>query len=133
MLEITEAQAAYLRGHQLGVLATSRKDGSPQQSMITYLYDGAHVLISVTKDRAKYHNFRRQPRVSLLVPDGPEQLFVRGTAELLEGLPRDRYILALRKHPGVPPPAAYDPVRFVHRPHILGRVNLRTTLPRVLN
>ena len=133
MLEITEAQAAYLREHQLGVLATSRKDGSPQQSMITYLYDGEHVLISVTKDRAKYHNIRRQPRVSMLVPDGREQVIVSGTAELLEGRERDRYIMAIREHQGDPLPADYDLDRFSRRLDELGRVVVRITLQRVLN
>ena len=133
MLEITEAQAAYLREHQLGVLATSRKDGSPQQSMITYLYDGEHVLISVTKDRAKYHNIRRQPRVSLLVPDGREQVIVSGTAELLDGRERDRYIMAIREHQGDPLPADYDLDRFSRRLDELGRVVVRITLQRVLN
>ena len=133
MLEITEAQAAYLREHQLGVLATSRKDGSPQQSMITYLYDGEHVLISVTKDRAKYHNIRRQPRVSMLVPDGREQVIVSGTAELHDGRERDRYIMAIREHQGDPLPADYDLDRFSRRLDELGRVVVRITLQRVLN
>ena len=58
MLEITEAQAAYLREHQLGV-----------------------------------------------VPDGREQVIVSGTAELLDGRERDRYIMAIREHQGDPLPA----------------------------
>ena len=128
---ITEAQAKYLAERQLGVLATGRRDGSPQQSTITYLFDGTHVLISVTKDRAKYHNIRRQPRVSLLVPDGREQVIVYGTAELLEGKARDEAIMAIRAHQGDPLPEDYDLERFSRRLDELQRVVVRITPERV--
>lgn len=133
MVEIAPEQAAYLREHQVGVLATSRKDGSPQQSMITYLFDGEHIVISTVKTSAKHHNIRRQPQVSLLVPDGKQQVIVYGAAEVLEGRDRDRYIIAIREHQGDPLPADYDLDRFNARLDELGRVILRITLQRVLN
>ena len=120
MVEISDEQAAYLRERQVGVLATSRMDGSPQQSMITYLFDGEHIVISTVKTSAKYHNVRRQPRVSLL-------------AEVLGGRERDRYIMAIREHQGDPLPADYDLDRFSQRLDELGRVIIRITLQRVLN
>lgn len=129
---MTPEQAAYLRERQLGILATSRRDSSPQQSMITYLFDGEHLLVSVTKDRAKYHNVLRQPRVSLLVPDGRQQVIVSGTAEVIEGAERDRYIIAIREHQGDPLPPDYDLERFSARLDELGRVILRITPERVL-
>jgi len=133
MVEISDEQAAYLRERQVGVLATSRMDGSPQQSMITYLFDGEHIVISTVKTSAKYHNVRRQPRVSLLVPDGKQQVIVYGTAEVLGGRERDRYIMAIREHQGYPLPADYDLDRFSQRLDELGRVIIRITLQRVLN
>lgn len=133
MTDITPEQAAYLRERQVGVLATSRKDGSPQQSMITYLFDGEHIVISTVKTSAKRHNVRRQPRVSLLVPDGKQQVIVYGAAEVLEGRERDRYIIAIREHQGDPLPADYDLDRFSARLDELGRVIIRITLQRVLN
>ncbi|MEX2376187.1 MAG: TIGR03618 family F420-dependent PPOX class oxidoreductase [Dehalococcoidia bacterium] len=133
MVEISEEQAAYLRERQVGILATSRKDGSPQQSMITYLFDGEHIVISTVKTSAKHHNVRRQPRVSLLVPDGKQQVIVYGTAEVLGGRERDRYIMAIREHQGDPLPADYDLDRFSLRLDELGRVIIRITLQRVLN
>ena len=48
---MTPEQAAFLRSHRLAVLATGRRDGSPQVS--TMAYDGDHVVMSVTTDRAK--------------------------------------------------------------------------------
>ena len=133
MVEITPEQSAYLRERQVAVLATSRKDGTPQQSMITYLFDGEHIVISTVKTSAKHHNIRRQPQVSLLVPDGKQQVIVYGAAEVLEGRERDRYIMAIREHQGDPLPADYDLDRFSARLDELGRVIIRITPERVLN
>lgn len=130
--DITPEHAAYLRERQLGVLATSRKDGSPQQSMITYLFDGEHIVISTLKTSAKCRNIRRQPRVSLLVPDGKQQAIVYGTAEVIEGRERDRYIMAIREHQGDPLPADYDLDRFSERLDELGRIIIRIRPERVL-
>lgn len=132
MAVMTEEQATFLRDRQLGILGTGRRDGSPQLSMITYLYDGQHVLISVTKDRAKYANARRNPHVSLLVPEGRQQVVLYGTAEILEGRERDRAIVAIRAHQGDPLPDDYDLDRFGARLDELGRVVLRITPTKVL-
>jgi PPOX class probable F420-dependent enzyme len=130
MTALSDAQAAFLAARQLAVLGTGRRDGSPQLSTVTYLYDGTHVLISVTRDRAKYSNARRQPRVSVLVLDGREQVVVYGRAEILEGRERDRAIIAIRGHQGDPLPAGYDLDRFSRRLDELGRVVLRVTPER---
>ena len=39
-MDVTPEQQVYLTGHQWAVLATGRKDGSPQASMIAYVWDG---------------------------------------------------------------------------------------------
>ncbi|MCZ7532418.1 MAG: PPOX class F420-dependent oxidoreductase [Acidimicrobiia bacterium] len=52
-----------------GVLITIRGDGRPQSSDILYAFDGDAFLISVTDDRAKTHNMRRDPRVVLHITD----------------------------------------------------------------
>jgi PPOX class probable F420-dependent enzyme len=132
MAEMTPAQAEYLSNHQLAVLGTGRRDGSPQLSTITYLYDGEHVLISVTTDRAKYANARRRPRVSMLVPDGRQQVIVYGTAEIIDGKARDEAIMAIRAHQGNPLPEDYDLDQFSRRLDELKRVVLRITPERVL-
>ena len=132
MSVMTEVQAAYLRERSLGILGTGRRDGSPQLSLISYLYDGEHVLISITKDRAKYRNVLRQPRVSLLVPDGRRQVILYGAAEVIDGRERDRAIMAIRTHQGDPLPEDYDLDRFSTRLDELGRVVVRITPERVL-
>lgn len=51
-----------------GVLTTIKRNGRPQLSNITYwLSDTGTIRISITADRAKYHNIVRDPRVSLYV------------------------------------------------------------------
>lgn len=120
-------QQEYLAERQLCVLGTGRRDGSPQLSMVTYLFDGEYLLSSITKDRAKYWNVLRHPRVSVLVPDGRQQVIVYGTAEILEGTARDEAIIAIRAHQGDPLPDDYDLDRFSRRLDELQRVVLRVT------
>ncbi len=50
-----------------GVLATIKRDGRPQLSNITYAVRDGVVRVSITDDRAKTRNVRRDPRVSLHV------------------------------------------------------------------
>lgn len=68
----------------LGVLVTVKRDGRPQLSNVTYLYDGERIRISLTDDRAKTRNLRRDPRASLYVngPRGRSYVVVEGKAEL---------------------------------------------------
>lgn len=53
----------------LGALVTIKRDGRPQLSNINYEYDveAARIRISITDDRAKTRNLRRDPRASLFV------------------------------------------------------------------
>ena len=132
MAELTPEQHAFLAERQLGILGTGRRDGSPQLSMITYFFDGEHILISITKDRAKYANVRRMPRVSMLVPEGRRQLIVYGTAEVIEGRPRDEAIIAIRAHQGSPLPDDYDRERFSQRLDELQRVVVRIVPEKVI-
>jgi PPOX class probable F420-dependent enzyme len=129
---MTEEQRAYLEARSLAVLATGRRDGSPQQSLVSYFFDGEALLMSVTTDRAKYRNAVRQPRVSVLVADGRQQVVVYGVANVLEGRERDDAIRALRVHQGNPLPDDYDLDAFSKRLDELGRVVLRVVPEHVL-
>ena len=71
------------RGH--ATLATIKKDGRPQLSVINYAFDPADQLIriSITDDRAKTRNIRRDPRVTLMVqPETYKYAVYDGDAEL---------------------------------------------------
>jgi len=65
-----ESHLATLFGtHGLGVLATIKRDGRPQLSNVAYGYDPRRqtLSVSVTDDRAKTRNLRRDPRASMYV------------------------------------------------------------------
>ncbi|MBT2211581.1 PPOX class F420-dependent oxidoreductase [Actinomadura sp. NEAU-AAG7] len=78
--------AKLLTEHDLGVLATLKRDGRPQLSNVNYHYDAGRrlVRVSVTADRAKARNLARDPRASLHVSsaDGWSYAVAEGTAEL---------------------------------------------------
>ncbi len=69
-----------------GVLATLKRDGRPQLSNVNYAYDEAAALIrvSITDDRAKAKNLRRDPRASFHVTSGDfwSWAVAEGAAEL---------------------------------------------------
>ncbi|MGW2830120.1 PPOX class F420-dependent oxidoreductase [Streptomyces sp. NPDC001286] len=75
-----------LSDHRGGVLVTLKRDGRPQLSNVSHHYDPDEriIRISVTDDRAKTRNLRRDPRVSYHVstPDHRAYTVVEGTADL---------------------------------------------------
>ena len=77
---------AFLVENKWGVLATVKHDGRPQLSNVGYAYDPEAPLIrvSVTADRAKTRNVRRDPRASYHVTSADRRAYTvaEGTAEL---------------------------------------------------
>ena len=75
-----------LKEQQNGVLVTLKKDGRPQLSNVTFVYDEStrYIRISATDSRAKTRNLRRDPRASFYVttPDLGAYLVAEGDAEL---------------------------------------------------
>lgn len=69
-----------------GVLTTIRANGRPQLSNILYVMEAGVATISVTDDRAKTKNLRRDPRASLYVLGDNFWAYVvlEGNAELSE-------------------------------------------------
>ena len=82
-MNVDEALALVAR-HRLGVLVTLRRNGQPQTSNVVYAVRGGQVLVSLTEDRAKTRNLRRDPRATLHVStgDGAAWAAVEATAEL---------------------------------------------------
>jgi PPOX class probable F420-dependent enzyme len=70
--------------HGLGVLVTLKRDGRPQLSNVTYVFDGERIRVSLTDGRAKTKNLRRDPRASLYVDGrgGRSYVVLEGKAEL---------------------------------------------------
>lgn len=77
---------AVISGNSLGVLATIKRDGRPQMSIVTYNFDARSLAIevSITEPRAKTRNLRRDPRASVLVAsdDGWSYAVAEGNAIL---------------------------------------------------
>jgi PPOX class probable F420-dependent enzyme len=66
-MELSEA-LAFARKNQQSVLTTIRGNGQPQLSNVSHHVDGDGVIrISITADRAKYTNLKREPWAALHV------------------------------------------------------------------
>lgn len=64
----TTTAVAFARQHRQSVLVTIRKDGRPQLSNVLHTIDDDGVVrVSITADRAKYHNLVRDPWAALHV------------------------------------------------------------------
>jgi PPOX class probable F420-dependent enzyme len=75
---------SWAAGRSDAIIITIRRDGRPQSSDISYhLLDGVFT-ISVTDDRAKTANMRRDPRVVLHLTDRPSWSYLSfdGSVEL---------------------------------------------------
>jgi PPOX class probable F420-dependent enzyme len=81
-----DALVTFLGSQRRGVLVTLKKDGRPQLSVVGHSLDPATrtLRISVTDDRAKTRNLRRDPRATYMVkaPDDSAYVVADGTAEL---------------------------------------------------
>lgn len=87
-MDISRAQE-FIAANPRGILTTFRRDGRPQMSPVTPGVDAAgRVMVSVTEDRAKTRNARRDPRVALCAFSegfyGPWTQ-VEGEAEIVDG------------------------------------------------
>jgi len=81
-----EKLLAVITGNSLGTLATIKRDGRPQLSLVAYHFDprALSIEVSVTETRAKTRNLRRDPRASLMVnsEDGWSYAVAEGDAVL---------------------------------------------------
>ncbi|QMU75442.1 PPOX class F420-dependent oxidoreductase [Streptacidiphilus sp. PB12-B1b] len=87
-----------IAGARGGALVTLKRDGRPQLSNVSHVFDPATRLlrISTTADRAKVANLRRDPRASYYVtsPDQWSYAVAEGTVELtpVAAHPRDAVV-----------------------------------------
>jgi PPOX class probable F420-dependent enzyme len=79
------AAVAFARDQRRSVLTTIRRNGRPQLSNVLHVVgDDGRIRISITADRAKYHNLVRDPWAALHVTrdDFFAYTVLEGTAEL---------------------------------------------------
>lgn len=81
-----EALMKLLPTRRIGVLATLKADGRPQMSNVSYTFEPQRrvIRVSVTDDRVKTRNLRRDPRAAFHVTseDGWAWTVAEGNAEL---------------------------------------------------
>ena len=94
----TDPLEALFTATKVATLVTLKRDGRPQLSNILHNYDPRTrtFSVSVTDDRAKTRNMRRDPRVSMFVDsaDGWSYAVAEGYAELspVAALPHDETV-----------------------------------------
>ena len=91
-MSIAPAVHEFLLDRPTATLGTIRRDGSPQASVVWYLWDGSTFLISTIPTTAKWRNLRRDPRCSLCVeePESGQMVVAYGRARLDDGDVRAR-------------------------------------------
>jgi len=90
--ELRALAETFLAERRLGIIATGRKDGSPQLTIVAYQVHDGEIVINTGSETAKVKNLRRRPRVSLAVTDGPRCVVVYGDARLLTGAEAEAYL-----------------------------------------
>jgi len=115
------------------VLTTLLPDGQPQSHVVWVEHRSGRLLVNTERHRSKYHNTRRDPRVTLLLIDGADShhfLEVRGRVEQTIHGPQardhaDRLSLAYRGHPYDPEAIRSERVLLLIAPlrciHVKGR------------
>ena len=66
------------------MLATQRRAGAAQLTLIAYQFDGETLAISTRGPSQKAKNLRRRPEASMAIIDGARQLIVYGTVGVVE-------------------------------------------------
>ncbi|MGI8406923.1 MAG: PPOX class F420-dependent oxidoreductase [Actinomycetota bacterium] len=98
--EVPESHVDLLEKAGIAHISTLGPKGEPQVSPVWYDWDGTYVLVSHTKERQKYRNVTRDPRVALSITD-PENPYryveIRGPVEEVQDDPEKVLIHKLAK------------------------------------
>lgn len=84
MVDVSATVERFLRERPTATLGTIRRDGSPQASVVWYLWDQGEFVISTIHTTAKWHNLKRDPRCSLCIeePESGQMVVAYGAARL---------------------------------------------------
>jgi PPOX class probable F420-dependent enzyme len=105
MIPSAERQQAVLASMPNVIVATVRRDGTPQLTPNWYLWTGSEFWVATPIGTAKVRNLRRDPRIVLCIDDpaGGDYVQVTGTATIIEGADaRDRTLELCRKYMAEP-------------------------------
>jgi PPOX class probable F420-dependent enzyme len=77
--ELTQAERDFLYEPRYAVLGTTNENGSAHLTVMWYLLEGDEIMFNTAAGRRKPENLARDPRASLIVPDGYRFVRVEGT------------------------------------------------------
>ena len=66
------------------IVGTAGRDGAPQLSPVWYIYEKGFFYIGITSDTVKYRNLCRDPRISLCIDGGREDMRTVMVAGMVE-------------------------------------------------
>ena len=104
-----EEMNTFLAGKRNAIMAVLKRDGSPQVNPMAYWWDGEKFWISTTKDRAKYYNLKRDPRMTLCIDERESfsTVIASGKAEMTEENLWEQTVKVLERYRGPEATAAY--------------------------
>lgn len=77
--ELTQAERDFLHETRFAVLGTTNENGSVHLTVMWYALEGDEIMFNTAAGRKKPKNLSRDPRASLIVPDGYRFVRVEGT------------------------------------------------------
>ena len=77
--ELTQAERDFLQEARYAVLGTTNENGSAHLTVMWYALEGDEIMFNTAAGRKKPENLARDPRASLIVPDGYRFVRVDGT------------------------------------------------------
>lgn len=114
---VPESFADLLERPLFAHLATVRPDGSPQNSVMWFDWDGSLLRITHTKNRQKFANLEKDPRVSFSIADpddGYRSMEVRGVVvDTVDDDEQATFYKALQHRYGMDYDVTDAPVRVV--------------------
>lgn len=97
--ELTQAERDFLHEPRYAVLGTTNENGSAHLTVMWYALEGDEIMFNTAAGRKKPENLARDPRASLIVPDGYRFVRVEGIVRANDEQPvaqADIHRLALR-------------------------------------
>ena len=79
--ELTQAERDFLQEARYAVLGTTNENGSAHLTVMWYTLEGDEIMFNTAAGRKKPENLARDPRASLIVPDGYRFVRVDGTVQ----------------------------------------------------
>ncbi len=77
--ELTQAERDFLHEVRYAVLGTTNANGSAHLTVMWYALEGDEIMFNTAAGRTKPENLARDPRASLIVPDGYRFVRIDGT------------------------------------------------------